>query len=108
MTALWLPYQVADLGAATAFYIGRLGLSIVDSWEGGVVLDAGAAFVELATGDESAPVPLAFQQDSDATVDALSRQSFDLLVPPHRYPRGHYGFEVRGPAGARVMIWSER
>jgi catechol 2,3-dioxygenase-like lactoylglutathione lyase family enzyme len=106
---LWVPFSVPDLDAATAFYTG-LGLSIVDGWdsrhERGVVLRvAEGAFVELVSPGDRADPSLALEV---ADVDeAFARVTGDVLVGPHRYPRGHYGFEVRGPAGARVMLWSE-
>ena len=110
--ALWLPYQVDDLTAAEEFYTVRLGLSAVDRFDGGVVLRASrGTFVELATPGSSAPAPLAFELAGTDSVDAefarLRPDSQELLRPPARYPRGHYGFELRGPAGATVMIWSE-
>ncbi|MGH3881021.1 MAG: VOC family protein [Actinophytocola sp.] len=106
---LWLPYPVADLDEATAFYTDRVGLSIADRWstpgERGVVLAAGAAFVELVEPGDPRPTPLAFQLADTADVDAAAVR---LAGRPVRYPRGLYGFTTDGPAGARVMIWSER
>ena len=111
--ALWLPYEVEDLAAAKEFYTVRLGLSEVDRCDGGVVLRAAdGAFVERATAGSPRPAPLAFELAADCEVDAaftaLRPRSDELVRGPGRYPRGHYGFEVRGPAGATVMIWSER
>lgn len=115
--ALWLPFEVTDLEAATSFYTDRIGLSTVDGWdrdgERGVVLRvAGGAFVELVSPGREGPAPLAFELTDPSEVDstyARVRPSADeLIAAPHRYPRGHYGFELRGPAGAQVMIWSER
>jgi catechol 2,3-dioxygenase-like lactoylglutathione lyase family enzyme len=109
MTNLWLPYTVPDLAPAVAFYRDRLGLPVVDGWsrdgEEGAVLAAGSAFVELVSPSAPGPVPLAFEVDD---IDAVHARMPSVLVPPHRYPRGHRGFEVRGPAGATVMVWSER
>ena len=120
--ALWLPYEVSDLEVAARFYTEHLGLAQVDGWERrgerGVVLRAAdAAYVELvshrAAGDPppggEGPVPLAFELADRTAVDAAHDRwrPADRLVPPHRYPRGHYGFEVAGPAGARLMVWSE-
>lgn len=106
--ALWLPYEVDDLDAAVEFYTDRVGLAVVDSWRGegerGVVLGAGAAYVELVAPGRPGPAPLAFQLDSAAAVDAAR---FGGAVA-RRFPRGHYGFLVDGPAGARVQIWSEQ
>jgi catechol 2,3-dioxygenase-like lactoylglutathione lyase family enzyme len=114
--ALWLPFSVTDVDAARDFYTVHLGLSEVDAWdrdgERGVVLRAAdAAFVELVSPGTPAPPPLAFELTGAAAVDrtyARWRPASDELTAPHTYPRGHYGFEVRGPAGARVMVWSER
>jgi catechol 2,3-dioxygenase-like lactoylglutathione lyase family enzyme len=110
VTNLWVPYTVPDLVDALAFYRDRLGLPVVDAWsrpgEDGAVLAAGSAFVELvAPGGAAGPV--AFEVDD---VDAVYERmpSADVLAAPHRYPRGHRGFEVRGPAGAAVMVWRER
>jgi catechol 2,3-dioxygenase-like lactoylglutathione lyase family enzyme len=112
--ALWLPFEVTDLDAAIRYYTKRLELSIVDDWDSGrdrgVVLAAGSAYVELATAPVARAGPAAFQVDTAADVDrmfATWRPGADLRMSPRRYPRGHYGFEVGGPAGAEVMVWSE-
>jgi len=113
--ALWLPYVVGDLATARDFYTVRLGLSEVDRWlndrERGTVLHAaGDAFVELVEPAErsprSRPPPLAFEVDAASTVDGYAAR-LAAQRPPHRYPRGHYGFETPGPAGATIMVWSE-
>jgi catechol 2,3-dioxygenase-like lactoylglutathione lyase family enzyme len=120
--ALWLPYVVGDLRSARDFYTARLGLSEVDSWEsagerGSVLRAAGGAFVELVEpagslgrgrpGRRRAPPPLAFEVDAASTVDEYAARLASER-PPHRYPRGHYGFETPGPAGATIMVWSEQ
>lgn len=106
---LWLPFEVDDLERAAEFYTDRLGLPVVDGWdrdgERGVVLGAGTAFVELVSPGRPGPAPLAFQLAHSSEVDILGPR---LAGVPRRYPRGHYGFETDGPAGARVMVWSER
>jgi catechol 2,3-dioxygenase-like lactoylglutathione lyase family enzyme len=150
-TALWLPFEVADLDSAAGFYTVQLGLSEVDRWDRagdrGVVLDAGRAFVELASARADGPSaradgpsaradgpsaradgpsagadgpsagadgpsgpPLAFEFATRAAVDAIHTALRPAAVrqPPRRYPRGHYGFTATGPAGAHIMIWSER
>ncbi len=107
-TNLWLPYTVPDLASALEFYRDRLGLPVVDGWsrdgEEGAVLAAGSAFVELVSPVVPGPVPIAFEVGDVDAVLARMRPG-DVLVPPHRYPRGHRGFEVRGPAGVTVMVW---
>ncbi len=112
MKTLWLPYVVADLTSAKSFYTDHLGLPEVDGWErpherGSVLRAAEGAVIELveSVGRGPGPPPLAFEVDRVSTVDDFAKR---LHGTPHRYPRGHYGFEVPGPAGATVMIWSER
>ena len=115
MKRLWLPYVVTDLVTARRFYTDHVGLSEVDSWKhpherGSVLRAAEGAVIELveAAGSGSGPArppPLAFEVDGVGAVDAFART---LGGTPHRYPRGHYGFEVPGPAGATIMVWSER
>ena len=114
--ALWLPFEVEDLATATEFYTNRLGLSVVDSWdrdgERGVVLRAAAgAFVELVSPGDGHPPMLAFELANESEVDDSYARLFrgaGGTVPPHRHPRGHYGFTAAGPAGVTVMVWSER
>jgi catechol 2,3-dioxygenase-like lactoylglutathione lyase family enzyme len=113
MKALWLPYVVTDLAVARGFYTDHLGLSEVDSWRhpherGSVLRAADGAFVELveAAGQgPGPPPPLAFEVDRVEAVDSYAAR---FNATPHRYRRGHYGFEIPGPAGATVMIWSGR
>jgi len=111
---LWIPHTVADARAAARHFTVHLGLSEVDSWrrpgETGVVLAAGRAYLEFVSPGEPTPAPLAFEL---ATRDAVDRvysgiAPADVSTAPRRYPRGHYGFEARGPAGTQLMIWSER
>ncbi|MGY0236819.1 VOC family protein [Longispora urticae] len=52
-----------------------------------------------------APVPLAFEFAARAAVDAEHRRLGGRA--PGRYPRGHYGFDLAGPDGTPLMIWSE-
>lgn len=106
-----MPFSVADLPAATAFYTS-LGLSEVDGWdsghERGVVLGTSrGAFVELVS-PGTRPDPALALEVADVD-EAFARVSAsEVLAGPHRYPRGHYGFEVRDPAGARVLVWKEK
>lgn len=113
MTALWLPFTVPDLSPALEFYRDRVGLSVVDDWdrdgEQGVVLAAGAAFVELVAPGVPGPTPLAFEvADVAAAYSRMRPTSAELVAGPRRYPRGHHGFEVRGPADTTVMLWREK
>ncbi|WP_018682149.1 VOC family protein [Actinokineospora enzanensis] len=112
--ALWLPFEVDDFAATRAFYVDGLGLSVVDQWvagaERGVVLRAAdAAYVELVSPGIRRSAPLAFELPDRASVDAVHARlvGVEVLRPPGVYPRGHYGFEVRDPAGTPVMLWHE-
>jgi predicted enzyme related to lactoylglutathione lyase len=82
-----MPFTVADLPAAVA---------------------AGASFVELVTGEPAAGPPAFEVTDVDAALTRVRPAPEEVVAPPHTYPRGHRGFEVRGPAGATVMVGSER
>jgi catechol 2,3-dioxygenase-like lactoylglutathione lyase family enzyme len=113
MRALWIPFEVEDLDAATRFYTDRIGLSVVDSWdrdgERGVVLRvADGAFVELVSPGTGQPPLLAFEVADESEVDERHARWLSKPPPPHRYPRGHYGFTTPGPAGVTVMVWSEK
>jgi catechol 2,3-dioxygenase-like lactoylglutathione lyase family enzyme len=117
--ALWLPYAVPDLDAATRFYTDQLDLTPVDGWdragERGVVLRAAdAAYVELVSGPAiGGPVAagdgralVAFELADRAAVDAVHARAARSPAP-RRFPRGHRGFPLAGPAGAHLLIWSE-
>jgi catechol 2,3-dioxygenase-like lactoylglutathione lyase family enzyme len=105
--SLWLPFEVADVGAARDFYTVHFGLSQVDEFDGGVVLRVpGPAHIELAAaGRDGGPPPLAFELDDAAAVDTHAAR---LGRTATRHPRGHYACTAPGPAGATVMVWSER
>lgn len=114
--ALWIPFEVDDIDPARRFYVDRLGLSEVDSWStaeerGSVIQVAPGAFIELVSPVRRRPGqgPLAFEQPTVADVDTrLAAMEPDSLTrAPGRYPRGHYGFEVAGPGGVDVMVWTE-
>jgi catechol 2,3-dioxygenase-like lactoylglutathione lyase family enzyme len=114
VTELWLPFRVDDLDSAVDFYTVHLGLSQVDGWgrdgERGAVLRAhGGAYVELvsAPGVPAGAEPVAFRFADDEAVDRVFA-ALPADAPPARFPRGHYGFTLAGPAGARLMVWSER
>ncbi|GIJ46937.1 hypothetical protein Val02_38230 [Virgisporangium aliadipatigenens] len=98
---------MADLAAARDFYTVHFGLSQVDEFDGGVVLRVpGPAHIELAAAKrDGGPPPLAFELRDATEVDGYAAR---LKHTARRYPRGHYGFEAPGPAGATVMVWSER
>lgn len=111
--ALWVPFEVAELDAATRYYTELLGLSMVDSWERegerGVVLRvAEGAFVELVEPVTGTPPALAVELAGESDVDAAHARWPAGTPAPRRFARGHYGFTARGPAGADVLVWSEK
>ena len=66
---------------------------------------AGTAADPLSPADTARPAPLAFELADRAAVDAAYHRwrPADPLAPPHRYPRGHHGFEV-GRASCRERV----
>jgi catechol 2,3-dioxygenase-like lactoylglutathione lyase family enzyme len=107
MKALWAPLEVASLEASRDFY-SRLGLPVVQRFDGGVVFGIGVdgrlEIVAPATG--SPPPPVALEVSTWGSVDsAFARVGGD--APPSVFPRGHYGFVARDPDGNRLLIWSE-
>jgi hypothetical protein len=101
MTRLWAPFEVADLGVSERFY-RSLRLSVVDSFEGGLVFGVGpSGRIEIAqTATKSDLPPTAIEVPTWADVDRLGRGRV--------FPRGHYGFVTADPDGNRLLIWSER
>ena len=111
--ALWIPFEVEDLEQAKRFFTDHIGLTVVDGWaadgERGVVLRvAEGAFIELVSPGVGHPPLIAFEQADESEVDAAYQRFAGASPEPHRHPRGHYGFIVDGPVGARVMVWSEK
>ena len=111
--ALWIPFEVDDLDAATRFYTDQVGLSVVDSWnrdgERGVVLRvAEGAFIELVSPGVGHPPLLAFELSDESEVDEMRAGWEGESGEPHRHPRGHYGFIAPSPTGMNVLVWSEK
>ncbi|MBC6448909.1 VOC family protein [Actinokineospora xionganensis] len=114
--ALWIPFEAADIEPARRFYLDRLGLSEVDTWSaseerGSVIQIAPGAYLELVSPIRRRPGqgPLAFELATAADVDRrlATMEQASVTRAPGRYPRGHYGFEVTGPDGVDVMVWTE-
>lgn len=112
--ALWIPFELADIEPVRVFYLDRLGLSEVDSWStagerGSVLQVAPGAFIELVSPARHRPGqgPLAFEVPTVGDVDARLSAMGSPTRAARRYPRGHYGFEVAGPGGVDVMVWTE-
>jgi hypothetical protein len=79
-----------------------------------VLRAADAAYVELVSGtaiggpvaDGGSAGLLAFELADRAAVDAAHARAARSSAP-RVFPRGHRGFPLAGPAGARLLIWSE-
>jgi catechol 2,3-dioxygenase-like lactoylglutathione lyase family enzyme len=111
---------VADFDEALRFYRDALGLSVVEEWDGGVVLDAGRATLELLSsehaelidrievGERSAgPVRLALEvDDSEATAQALTDAGAKLLGGPVVTPWSHRNVRLRAPDGMQLTLFS--
>jgi hypothetical protein len=108
MKALWAPFEVASLPSSVAFY-SALGLRALETFEGGVVFEAGPGgrLEVVAPMTTSPPPPVALEYATWAEVDEMySRVGGD--APPAVFPRGHYGFVARDPDGHPLLIWSEK
>jgi predicted lactoylglutathione lyase len=108
MKALWAPFEVTSLPSATAFYTA-LGLRVLQTFDGGVVFEAGPGgrLEAVAPRTSSPPPPVALEFATWAEVDAIyERVGAD--APPEVFPRGHYGFVARDPDGHPLLIWSEQ
>jgi len=106
--ALWAPLEVTSLPSSVAFYTA-LGLRTLETFDGGVVFEAGAGgrIEVVAPRTSSPPPPVALELSTWAAVDAVyERVGGD--TPPAVFPRGHYGFVARDPDGNPLLIWSEK
>jgi len=108
MKALWAPFEVASLDASVEFYGGRLGLKVLESFDGGVVFEAGPGgrIEVVAPPTPSPPPPVALEVPTWAAVDALYERAGGDWAPAV-FPRGHYGFVTRDPDGNPLLVWSE-
>lgn len=107
MNALWAPLEVVSLPASVAFY-ASLGLTVLETFDGGVVFQAGTGgrIEVVAPRSASPPPPVALEFPTWAAVDEVyERVGGD--APPSVFPRGHYGFVARDPDGNPLLIWSE-
>lgn len=108
MRSLWIPFEVESLEAATEFY-ASLGLRTLETFDGGVVFEAGpGGRIEIvAPRTPSPPPPVALEVATWAEVGALYRR-VGGDAPPAVFPRGYYGFVTRDPDGHPLLIWSEK
>jgi lactoylglutathione lyase len=111
---------VSDLDEAVRFYRDALGLPVMEEWDGGVVLDAGRATLELLSsehaelidrievGERSAgPVRFALEvDDSEATARKLTAAGAKLLGGPVVTPWSHRNVRLRAPDGMQLTLFS--
>ncbi|HCT79502.1 MAG TPA: hypothetical protein DGG94_09970 [Micromonosporaceae bacterium] len=99
MTALWAPFEVADLFASERFYRG-LGLPVIDSFKDGLIFGVGASGrIEIVQTPKTGHPTTAIELPTWAAVDRLGKGTV--------FPRGHHGFVTADPDGNRLLIWSE-
>ena len=121
---LRLALTVEDYDRAVAFYRDRLGLPVVESFEGpgggGVVLDAGRATLELlAVGQAelvdqvevgsrvAGPVRVALEvADSAGTARRLVDGGAEALAEPVVTPWRHRNVRVRAPDGLQLTLFT--
>lgn len=99
MTALWAPFEVADLSASGKFYRG-LGLPVIDSFKDGLVFGVGpSGRIEIVQTPKTGHPATAIELPTWTAVDRLGKGTV--------FSRGHYGFVTADPDGNRLLIWSE-
>jgi lactoylglutathione lyase len=110
---------VDDYEQALRFYGDALGLPVLETWEGGAVLDAGRATLELLSAAEAERVDrievgervagrvrLAVEvDDSAAAAEALSAAGGELLGGPVVTPWSHRNARVRAPDGMQLTLF---
>jgi lactoylglutathione lyase len=121
---LRLALTVTDYDQAVAFYRDRLGLPVLESFEGpeggGVVLDAGRATLELLSVGQAelvdrvevgsrvaGPVRVALEvADSAQTARRLVDGGADALAEPVVTPWRHRNVRVRAPGGLQLTLFT--
>ena len=121
---LRLALTVTDYDQAVAFYRDRLGLPVLESFEGpegaGVVLDAGRATLELLSVRQAelvdrvevgsrvaGPVRVALEvADSAQTARRLVDGGAETLAEPVVTPWRHRNVRVRAPGGLQLTLFT--
>jgi lactoylglutathione lyase len=121
---LRLALTVTDYDQAVAFYRDRLGLPVLESFEGpegaGVVLDAGRATLELLSVRQAelvdrvevgsrvaGPVRVALEvADSAQTARRLVDGGAEALAEPVVTPWRHRNVRVRAPGGLQLTLFT--
>jgi lactoylglutathione lyase len=121
---LRLALTVTDYDQAVAFYRDRLGLPVLESYEGpegaGVVLDAGRATLELLSVGQAelvdrvevgsrvaGPVRVALEvADSAQTARRLVDGGAEALAEPVVTPWRHRNVRVRAPGGLQLTLFT--
>jgi catechol 2,3-dioxygenase-like lactoylglutathione lyase family enzyme len=121
---LRLALTVTDYDQAVAFYRDRLGLPVLESFEGpeggGVVLDAGRATLELLSVGQAelvdrvevgsrvaGPVRVALEvADSAQTARRLVDGGAEALAEPVVTPWRHRNVRVRAPGGLQLTLFT--
>ncbi|MCP2327657.1 catechol 2,3-dioxygenase-like lactoylglutathione lyase family enzyme [Hamadaea flava] len=113
MSALWVPFEVADFERSADHYGRLLALPVIDHWkrpgEQGAVYDAGGGRVEIVqTTRPTRPPGVALELPDRPSVDAVHLAAGPAAeTTPATFPRGHYGFVLADPDGNRVLVWTE-
>ena len=111
---------VDDYEAALRFYRDALGLPVVDDWDGGAVLDAGRATLEVLSRSEAeradevevgervaGDVRLALEvADSSATAETLTAAGAEHLGGPVVTPWSHRNVRLRAPDGMQLTLFT--
>ena len=126
VTGLRLVVTTDDYDAAVAFYRDQLGLTesaeYLSKDQGRVViLEAGAATLEIGDADHAAYVDdlevghrvaerirVAFQvSDAAATTDRLAAAGAEVIAPPTATPWNSLNSRLTGPAGLQLTLFED-
>ena len=111
---------VDDYEEALRFYRDALGLPLVSDWEGGAVLDAGRATLEVLSRSEAervdeievgqrvgGEVRLALEvDDSAATAETLTGAGAEVIGGPVVTPWSHRNVRLRAPEGTQLTLFT--
>jgi tRNA(Arg) A34 adenosine deaminase TadA/catechol 2,3-dioxygenase-like lactoylglutathione lyase family enzyme len=121
---LRLAVTVAEYERAVAFYRDKLGLPVVETWDGpdgsGAVLDAGRATLELLSREQAehvdrievgervaGPIRVALEvEDSARVAEELVAAGAEALAAPVVTPWQHQNVRVRAPDGLQLTLYT--
>lgn len=98
----------ATLDRTKAFYSAVFGWSFIDYGPTYAGFDEGleGGFQADASEAPSAPLPVLYSEDLDATLAAVKAADGEILRPIFSFPGGRR-FHLRDPAGNELAVWGD-